>query len=323
MPHTSRLPRSVQQSAKLLATAAAMFLAVLPATAQTAPQRPAITGIAHIALAAQSLEADRAFYTHYLGWKAVPSAEYPNGLRFYGDPRQSVVVHPAGSPSELAFDHIAWATADASALRLYLKSKGIAVPASVTRMRNGEQYFRVHDPEGNVVEFLQHAGPGSRPDAHDASGGMPGSISGRIIHAGFIVRSAAAENSFYKDILGFHLYWTGGMKDGVIDFVSMQVPNGTDWVEYMLNAPPTPSKHQLGVDDHFSLGVPDMDPVVAEFQKRGFPPNGQTAKQMGRDGKVQLNEYDPDGVRIEYMEFNPRQAPCCHPFTGPQPSADK
>jgi catechol 2,3-dioxygenase-like lactoylglutathione lyase family enzyme len=302
---------------RILAAASLLF-ASIPALAQGTPQRPAITGIAHIALAAQSLEADRAFYTHFLGWTAVASAEYPNGLRFYGDPRQSVVVHPASSPTELAFDHIAWATADANALRLYLKSKNVSVPASVTKMRNGEQYFRVHDPEGNVVEFLEHA-PGADAHAHN----MPGSISGRIIHAGFIVRSAAAENRFYKDILGFHLYWTGGMKDGVIDFVSMQVPNGTDWVEYMLNAPPTPSKHQLGVDDHFSLGVADMDPVVAEFQKRGFPPDGQTAKQMGRDGKVQLNEYDPDGVRIEYMEFNPRQAPCCHPFTGPQPSADK
>jgi hypothetical protein len=66
-----------------------------------------------------------------------------------------------------------------------------------------------------------------------------------------------------------------------------------------------------------------MDPVVAAFKQRGFPPGAQTAKQMGRDGKYQFNLYDPDLVRIEYMEFKPAETPCCHPFTGPQPGPNE
>lgn len=109
------------------------------------------------------------------------------------------------------------------------------------------------------------------------------------------------------------------MKDGVTDWSSLQVPDGTDWIEYMLNAPPDPSRHQLGVDDHFSLGVADMDAVVADLEQRGWTPSDPSKKQMGKDGKVQLNLYAPDDTRVEYMEFKPRQAPCCSPFTGPEP----
>ncbi len=301
-------------SASRFFAAAASFL--LPAAALAAPARPPITGIAHIALATQNMDADRHFYTHYLGWTAVASPEFPDGgVRFYGDPRQTVEIHPASSTTELAFQHVAFTTPDVNAMRLYLKSKGVAVPDAVKTLRDGEKEFLVKDPEGNAIEFVQKPA-GANHTAHNA----PNSIAGRIIHAGFIVKSASTEDTFYKDILGFKSYWSGGMKDGVTDFVSIQVPNGTDWIEYMLNAGPSPSKRQIGVDDHFSLGVVNMDEIVAKFQQRGFPPNSQTAKQMGRDGKIQLNEYDPDGVRVEFMEFKPAGTPCCHAFEGTQPS---
>jgi hypothetical protein len=42
---------------------------------------------------------------------------------------------------------------------------------------------------------------------------------------------------------------------------------------------------------------------------------------MGRDGKWQLNIYDPDFTRVELMEFTPAQKPCCSEFQGPHPQA--
>jgi hypothetical protein len=41
--------------------------------------------------------------------------------------------------------------------------------------------------------------------------------------------------------------------------------------------------------------------------------------QIGRDGKWQLNLYDPDGTRVELMEFAPVEKPCCSEYTGPHP----
>jgi len=42
--------------------------------------------------------------------------------------------------------------------------------------------------------------------------------------------------------------------------------------------------------------------------------------QMGKDGKWQANFYDPDGTRVELMEFQPVMAPCCSAFTAESPA---
>lgn len=284
---------------------------------KTTVTRPAITGIAGVGLAAQSLPADRTFYEKTLGWSAAPSIEGPDGLRFYGVLKQWVEVLPATSADQHPFRYVAFATADAKRMRLYLAQHGVKVPASVTLWTDGSQGFRVKDPEGNTIEFIQRGQlpAHSAPDSH--------AISSQIIHAGFQVRSASVEDDFYKNILGFRPYWKGGMKDGVTDFISIQVPDGTDWIEYMLNVPANPSHRQLGVVDHVSLGVVDIDTVVSKLSQRGWKPSPASHKQMGRDGKYQLNLYDPDDVRVEFMQLRPTEKPCCSPFTGPQPEPER
>jgi hypothetical protein len=76
----------------------------------------------------------------------------------------------------------------------------------------------------------------------------------------------------------------------------------------------------MGVMDHISLGVPDMKQAQALLEKHGWKPHGPEHAQMGRDGKWQLNIYDPDQTRIELMEFKPVEKPCCSEFTGPHPT---
>ena len=146
-----------------------------------------------------------------------------------------------------------------------------------------------------------------------------------IIHAGFVVHDRAAEDHFYKDILGFHVYWHGGMVDrsavasekDTDDWVDMQVPDGTDRIEYMLNVPANADHHTLGVMNHFALGVPDIHAAEQQLLKNGMKLTEQP--KIGRDGKWQLNLYDPDDTRVELMEFTPVEKPCCSEFTGPHP----
>jgi hypothetical protein len=64
---------------------------------------------------------------------------------------------------------------------------------------------------------------------------------------------------------------------------------------------------------------------VAELQRkleeRGWtPPEGKNPQVLGVDGKMQLDLHDPDGTRIEFMEFAPVKKPCCSPYTGTQPT---
>jgi catechol 2,3-dioxygenase-like lactoylglutathione lyase family enzyme len=171
----------------------------------------------------------------------------------------------------------------------------------------------MNDPEGHAVEFVERDSASAEPPET--------SVSRRMIHTGFIVHHKEAEDRFYRDILGFRLYWHGGPKDGAPDdWVAMQVPDGTDWLEYMLNQPEHVDLRLSGMMNHISLGVADMKQAQAVLESHGWKPHGGEHAQMGRDGKRQLNVFDPDLTRVELMEFKPAQKPCCNDFTGPHPA---
>ncbi len=150
----------------------------------------------------------------------------------------------------------------------------------------------------------------------------PGSaVSRHMIHTGFVVYHKDAEDHFYRDILGFRLYWHGADKAGSPDdWVAMQVPDGTDWLEYMLNQPEHMDLELTGVMNHISLGVADMKKAQAIMESHGWKPHGDEAAEIGKDGKWQLDVFDPDLSRVEMMEFKPTQKPCCNDFTGPHPT---
>ena len=170
------------------------------------------------------------------------------------------------------------------------------------------KFVETSDPENHGILFLAAVGAGSQL-------GHP--VDHYLIHAGLVVHDRAAEDKFYKDILGFHVYWHGGMKDGEDNWVDMQVPDGSDWVEYMLGVSPNASHKTLGVMNHIALGVPDIHAAEQQLVKNGWKPTEEP--KIGRDGKWQLNLYDPDETRVELMEFKPTNEPCCSPYTGPHP----
>jgi catechol 2,3-dioxygenase-like lactoylglutathione lyase family enzyme len=173
----------------------------------------------------------------------------------------------------------------------------------------------VSDPEGNNVEFTQQG-----THAPKAGNAASTRMSTHIIHAGFVAHDRAALDRFYKDLLGFHLYWEGGSSAGHTDWVMMQVPDGTDWLEYMLYLPANPSREQLASAYHFSPGVVSVADLETRLKQRGWAPSAKERPPMlGLDGKWQLDLFDPDGTRAEFMEFQPVKEPCCSRFTGSQP----
>lgn len=296
------------ETLKLLLRCGVVLALSAPALAQSL-RRPAIIGISHVTLRAADLGKSGQFYGRVLGLPE-ETASGPQQLRFRVNAHQYIQLIAAGpnAPADRLVE-VGFETTDAEGLRRYLAANGVQVPHEVTSARDGTRSFKVHDPEGHQIAFLQY---GTRA-AHDVS--QP--ISTHMIHAGFIVRDRDAEDRFYKDVLGFHVYWHGGMKNGETDWVDMQVPNGTDWLEYMLNVPAKPSPHEAGVVRHLALGVPDIKAAVKLVAQRGGL-DGEKA-QLGRDGKWQLNLYDPDLTRVEVMEFRPVEPPCCAKYTGPHP----
>jgi len=288
------------------------------AASAAAPQqaRPAITGISHIAVYARDLSASDRFYGHILGGRKAPNPENPAGVRYYFGPHQFVEVLPApASPGPSMLAHVGYATSNAAGLRDYLQRQG--TKSGALRTANGDQLFAVTDPEGNEIQFVQH-GPGANAS--------PAAVSGRIIHVGYLVRNRAAEDRLYRDLLGFRPYWFGAMKEGSVDWVSQQVPDGRDWLEYMMVGPGSTlpvervDANQLGVLNHVSLAVPNMQAAMTRLHSEGRLSKRFDGPSMGRDGKWQANLYDPDGTRVELMEYSAVMKPCCSPFTAPDPT---
>lgn len=299
----------------LIATAS---LFVVHAQTPTAKEikRPAIVGVSHIGLNVADLEATRAFYTGMLGFDEAYGQNNPDGSVKFTDfkvnDHQYVQIFPGlASPTADRLNHICFETTDAEQLRAYLASKGVeGVPAKVGEMGSGNLGFEVKDPDGHLVEFVEYRPGGwEMKDAGKHLGAQR--ISERIIHVGVTVKDRALADHFYRDILGFKLQWYGGMKDTETDWVAMRVPDGHDWLEYMLNVH-DPSPQTLGVMHHFSLGTASVKDSYQEVLKRGMkdvePP------KIGRDGKWQLNLYDPDLTRVELMEPAPVEKPCCSPI---------
>ncbi len=281
--------------------------------------RPPIVGVANVAFKAADLAASRKFYAGLLGFDEPFSLKNTDGsgllmAYFKVNDHQYIEIFPSlKDPQESRLVHIAFETTNAEQLRKYLASRGVKVPEKLEARRDGNRGFEVTDPDGHEIEFIQYM-PGSLQEK-DFGKFMPARrISKRIIHAGFIVENQKAEYDFFHDILGFHEFWHGGMTDTRInDWVDMRVPNGHDWLEFMQNVKDPNNVHTRGVLDHFSLGVPDPNASYAVLVKRGLLKynSKQEKPKIGRDGKWQLNLYDPDLTRVELMGPKPVEKPCC------------
>jgi len=295
-------------------TVSVLFISTILSTisfAQSAP-RPRITGIDHVAFYTTNPDGVKKLYSDILGLTAAAPIESGETTRYMSG-KQWVGYSAAPDPKATdRMDHIAFTTDNIASLRRYLTQKGLK-PGQIQGRSDHSLSFVVDDPEGHHVEFVERAKDESAP-------AEPNAVSRRMIHAGFLVYNRAAADHFYREVLGFRPYWHGGMKDNETDWVSLQVPDGTDWLEYMLNQPAHPDLRLTGVMNHISYGVADMKKAQAVLESHGWKEHGDEHAQMGRDGKRQLNVFDPDLTRIELMEFKPAEKPCCSDFTAPHPN---
>ena len=277
--------------------------------AQDAPKRPRITGISHAAFYVSDMAKARAFYEGFLGYQSpfsIPRPKNPNEQLVWIkiNDRQTVELFPG---SEVAPDadrlyHIAIETDDAEAMRVYLKAKGVEVPEKVGVGKIGNKNYFIKDPSGNIVEIVQYM-----PDGwtmREQGKFLPDTrISTRMSHFGVMIGQLDTSLKFYGDILGFKEIWRGSKNDRVLSWVNLQVPDGKDYIEFMLyDKYPTPDR--VRTLQHICLEVPDVAKAGEILKNRPLPEGCKppTPIATGVNGKRQINYYDPDGTRIEIME---------------------
>ena len=293
-----------------------LISALLPVSAFSqahSPERPRILGIDHVSFYTTAPEGVRRLYGDLLGLAAADPVESGSAVRYMVG-TQWIGYSPAlDAKATDRMDHVAFTTDNIIALRKYLTANGIKVP-QIEGRSDHSLFFFVADPEGHRIEFVERGKGQAAPQASSA-------VSGHMIHTGFVVYHRDAEDHFYRDILGFRLYWHGHDKpDSSDDWVAMQVPDGTDWLEYMLNQPEHMDLQLTGVMNHISFGVADMKKAQAMMESHGWKAHGDEQAEIGKDGKWQLDVFDPDLSRVELMEFKNVQKPCCNDFTGPHPT---
>jgi catechol 2,3-dioxygenase-like lactoylglutathione lyase family enzyme len=279
--------------------------------AQTA--RPKIVGISSVRITVSDDCKAVDFYSAVLG-EASPDEKNcapsgPPGKLFFLGSGQELRLQSAEKPDpHQLVNQFGFVTADVPALLLYLKSQGVRADSA----EGAGGIIRVQDPEGHLIEFVDEKRMRKGDRRSPLAGGPE-----RMIHVGFIVSNQEKMEQFYQGVLGFRPYWHGGMKDDKTDWLSLQVPDGTDWVEFMLHISPDADRHLIGVMNHIALGVKDIHQAREQLVKRGVHLTEEP--KIGRDGKWQLNLYDPDQTRVELMEFTPVEKPCCSEYTGPHP----
>ena len=288
-------------------------LLCLPVGSAQSVSRPPITALDHVTVYAQDPAKSEAFYVGTLHARKVSDPARPSAARYYVNSLQYVEVLPLPADAgDARLAAVGFATTDAAALQSYLAGRGFS--GSVSR---GDRSFSVNDPEGNRIDFSQPLAKGPFECFSD--------VSCHMIHAGFVVRDRAAEDRFYLAALGFRPYWQGAMTVGKVDWISQQVSDGPEWLEYMMEGQGSDSpvgsvdRAQLGVMNHLSLAVENMEATVTKLLAEGRLTGRYSGPQMGRDGKWQTNLYDPDGTRVELMEAAPSMTPCCSAYRAAHP----
>jgi len=283
-----------------------LLLAISAAQAQAPPSRPAITGVAHIALLAHDLNASRDFYRTFLGFEEPYTLQKPDGspsmLFFKINDRQYIELSPESEAGTDRLSHIAIETNDAEAMRAYLASRGVTVPDSVPKGRIGNLNFTIKDPQGHSVEIVQY-GPQSWTVRERGKHMPDGRISKHMMHVGIIVNSLAPEMNFYTEVLGFKEIWRGSSNGKVLSWVNLRVPDGQDYIEFMLykeSPPPT----DRGSAHHLCLEIPDIEASLSALNAKPYRARYSRPLQIrtGTNRKRQLNLFDPDGTRTELME---------------------
>jgi len=283
---------------------AVLLLGALLLAAQQQPARPRIVGMPHVDFRVHDIAASRHFYKDLLGYSEPFDIKTDGKLVMAFikiNDRQYVELSPEDSPSQPRFVHLALETDDAETLRLYAKSKGYSAsdkPAGRGRIRNiGTGLV---DPDGNHIDVTQYTPDGE--SMQDVGKDMSDNrISKRLLHVGFYVSKPETAH-YYIDVLGFREFWRGSTDGRTVSYSNLMVPEGSDYVEFELGAPPTPERY--GTVYHIALEVPDIDAAVARLNANPARKDykGSFVIKTGKNHKRQCNLFDPDGMRVELME---------------------
>ena len=303
------------------------LIAPLSLWAADVAKRPRIVGLAQVSLLAQDLEKSQAFYKEFLGFEEAFALKGSDGalgsVWIKINDRQTIELLPGQDAATDRLNHVSLEVDDAEAMRRYLAARHVKVPDTTARGKSGDFHFTVRDPDDHVVEFVQYAAEGGM--RRDLGKFLPEArISARIPHVGILVGDLQQALTFYRGILGGAETWRGGANPNVLSWVNLKLPEGEDYLEFILyQTLPAPNKRRG--THHLCLEVPDIEKTKATLLERAAR-IGYTREieiKTGVNRRRQINLFDPDGTRVEVMEPNTVDGVPVPSSTAPPPIAGR
>lgn len=242
-------------------------------------QPPALSAIAHVAFRISDLPRSAAFYQG-LGFEQAfrfeDSGRTVVDFRKIND-RQFIELYPRTSDSEqLGMMHICFETGDIEALANEYRKRNLE-PTAVNKARAGNLLFSIHDPEGQVLEYLQYL-PGSLHFEDRGRHLGERRIAQRLVRVAANVRDVAVARAFYVGRLDFEPHAGRGT-------TRLLLP-GTSGEEVEL----LPAFGEA--EPRLVFPVPDVGRATDELRRRGFAP-------LVSADAVQV--IDPDGAVIAFV----------------------
>ena len=273
-----------------------VFLLLASIPSMSAQERPPIFVIAKMTYLVSDYQLARDYYGKFLGFDE--AFTYPSALgeliSFKVNDRQFIeFVQDRNAKEKTRLVSISFETSDVEQMRIFLKSKDVAVPDAITIDGAGNRTILVHDDEGVPVEFID-MNPNS---LHKKSAGKFLSerrISKRIHHAGLFTRKVIENPRFYKEVLGCREFFKNPeAPNEPLVILYLQLPDCVEFIEHYASSDPNIS--------HPCFVAESMQDVMYELKERnGNLPAGQAA--VGRGRKYILNISNADGTRIEFIE---------------------
>ena len=209
------------------------------------PTRPHITGIDYVRVYVSNIDKSRKFYSEVLGL-TVECPHYTSGeICFLVRPSaqrlllQRAPIETANRTLQNWLADIGFATDNLERMRLYLLAQG-QLPSAIHKDADGREYFRVRDPEGHSIVFVQTS-PSKMTYVPAAK-----QVGTHLLHAGFVAKDMSAENRFYVKVLGFRLSGTADSRITASIGTNSRfrtAPTGSNTCSTFL---PTPTTRNLG-----------------------------------------------------------------------------
>ncbi|MGH9574281.1 MAG: VOC family protein [Candidatus Acidiferrales bacterium] len=300
---------------RLMALVISVALAITTvASAQDAPasghatdsEMVPLIGIANITFKVSNLDKARAYYQGVLGLPEafdIKTSGKVTSAYFKVNDDEYIEVTPTLKPGDLIREaRVVFQSSDLKKLHAIYLEQGIKA-GNIEQGPDGNPVFRVVDPEGNALDFLQYA-PGSQQARAFGKFLNDSRISGEISHVGVMMKDRATGMPFYQKLGLDKLRSIPGGRGEYVELPSSDSNLETKDPPLDRNNPATHDQYErevYGAVYHVSLWVPDIRVTRDTVQKRGSYSDVRVRAAVGHNRHWLIHLFDPDGTRTEIM----------------------